>query len=142
MASRSASAATAREYHLDYPAASCYQFGALQIWNGSLINNTSSVQYAECPVLTDDYMGSYKYASAFSTGAANGVSCWFGVMRRNGSGYVIYPAGRSYQSGYESENWGLTFIPQQANIDMECQLQPGTGFTGYTVGQFWNDWNN
>ena len=140
LASRPASAQSYHEWHLDYPAASCYQFGALQIWNGSLSNHTAGTQYVECPIVTDDHEDAYQYADAFSTGATNGVTCWLGMMRRNGSGGAIFPAGRSYQSGYEMEQWNLTFIGQQTNIDMECALQPNTSFTGYTVGQIWSDW--
>jgi hypothetical protein len=130
------------DFHLDYPAASCYQAGALQIWNGALFNHTSSVQYVECPIVTDDYYGQASYVSAFSTGATNGVTCWLGEMHRNGSGGASFPTNRTYQSGYEAQNWSSPAYGAQVNVDLECALQPNTGFTGYTIGGYWASWQN
>jgi hypothetical protein len=140
LAPASASANSYSIFHLDYPAASCYQNGSLGIWNGQLANSTNSTQYVECPIVTDD-TNWYRYVSAFSTGTTNGVTCWIGVHQRWASGWAIFPNSRSYPSGYESQNWGTVSINNQSNVDLECSMAPGTAFTGYTVSQTWTAWD-
>jgi hypothetical protein len=135
-----AAADTPQQFHLDYPGAGCVIGGGISIWNGSADNYSTTNQYVECPITTDDSVGSYDYVAAFLSQTTSGASCWLGVSYKNGTGGYINATSVTFEPGYESYNFTNPYFGTQDFVDLECILPPNGKLSGYTVGQTWADW--